>query len=239
VARLLRHFVEDERPCSYLSNEKAQLEYKLMVDVSPDELEHMLMRGWRRFGPAYFRPKCSACTSCDSLRIDVHKFVPTTSQTRAFKRAKRFSVNMGRPLVDASRLELHQAWHATREEHRGWDTSKLTETDYATQFAFPSATGREMTWYDDTGKLVALGLVDVTKNCFSAAYFFYSPEIAKLSPGIGNVMLCIEAAKSLGCTHVYLGYRVIGCASLMYKGQFGPNEMLVGRPSDEVIPEWK
>jgi leucyl-tRNA---protein transferase len=238
VARLLRQFIEEERECSYLSEKKAQLEYRLLVDVMPDELESMLVRGWRRFGPAYFRPACASCQGCDSLRLNVQHFSPTHSQLRALKRAKRFQVNMGRPKVDTARLELHQAWHATREEHRGWDSSKLTEADYATQFSFPSSTGREMTWHDAAGKLVALGLVDVTANCLSAAYFFYSPDIARLSPGVGNVMLCVEAARELGCQHVYLGYRVLGCASLMYKGQFGPHEMLQGRPKVSEAPEW-
>ncbi len=110
-------------------------------------------------------------------------------------------------------------------------------TRHANQFAFPSLTGREMAWYDGE-RLVAIGLVDVTKNCFSAAYFFYHPDIARLSPGIGNVMMCIEMARDLGAQHVYLGYRVLGCASLTYKGQFQPHEVLVGLPAKNEEPKW-
>jgi arginine-tRNA-protein transferase len=238
MARLVRHFIEEPRTCSYLPALQASLEYRLMVDVSPLELEGLLLRGWRRFGPAYFRPACSPCTECHSLRLDVHRFAPTPSQRRALKRSHRFRVELGRPRIDAERLALHQQWHSTREDARGWEPTQLSEDEYATQFAFPSATGREMAWYDGD-RLVALGLVDVTPNCFSAAYFFYHPDIARLSPGIGNVMQCVEAARELGCQHVYLGYRVQACASLRYKGQFQPHEVLVGRPAAHEPTIWR
>jgi arginyl-tRNA--protein-N-Asp/Glu arginylyltransferase len=208
-----------------------------MIDVSAAELEHLMLRGWRRFGPAYFRPACSPCGECHSLRLDVHRFDPSPSQQRAYKRSLRFRIELGRPRIDAERLALHQQWHGTREDARGWEPSLLTEEEYATQFAFPSDTGREVAWYDGT-RLVALGLVDVTLNCFSAAYFFYHPDIARLSPGIGNVMQCVEMARELGCQHLYLGYRVQACPSLTYKGHFQPHEVLAGRPAVDERPVW-
>lgn len=237
MARLVRHFIEEPRACSYLPDLKASLEYRLMVDVSPTELESLLVRGWRRFGPAYFRPACRLCDECASIRIDVHRFEPTTSQKRALRRTRRFRIELARPRIDDTRLALHATWHRTREDARGWEPTNLSEDEYATQFAFPSSTGREMAWYDGD-ELVALGLVDVTPNCFSAAYFFYDPRIARLSPGIGNVMRCIESARELGCQHVYLGYRVAACPSLKYKGLFHPHELLRGRPGPNDPAEW-
>lgn len=238
MARLVRHFIEEPRTCSYLPQVKASLEYRLMVDVSPPELENLLLRGWRRFGPAYFRPACRPCTECWSIRIDVHRFDPTPSQRRALKRAKRFRLEIGRPRIDPARLELHARWHRTRETSRGWEPTNLSEDEYATQFAFPSSTGRETAWYDGDA-LVALGLIDLTPNCVSAAYFFYDPRIARLSPGIGNVMLCVEMAREMGAQHVYLGYRVPDCPSLTYKGQFYPHELLDGRPGTADPATWR
>ncbi len=237
MARLVRHFIEEPRACSYLPQLKAALEYRLMVDVTPAELEALMLRGWRRFGPAYFRPACTACMECVSIRIDVHRFAPSPSQQRALRRSRRFRIEVGRPRIDQERLALHSAWHGTREEMRGWEPTNLTEDEYATQFAFPSSTGREAAWYDGE-RLVGLGLIDVTPDCLSAAYFFYDPQIARLSPGVGNVMRCVELARELGCQHVYLGYRVEGCASLTYKGLFRPHELLMGRPSMDERPVW-
>lgn len=238
MARLVRHFIEEPRLCSYLADRKASLEYRLMVDVSPHELEGLLLRGWRRFGPAYFRPACRVCNECHSIRLDVHRFAPTASQQRALRRSRRFRMEVGRPHIDPERLALHEEWHRTRELARGWEPTNLSEDEYATQFAFPSATGSEMAWYEGD-RLVALGLVDLTPNCLSAAYFFYHPSIARLSPGVANVMRCIELARELGCQHVYLGYRVEGCDSLKYKGAFRPHELLEGRPALDEKAVWK
>lgn len=209
-----------------------------MVSVTPEELETLLVRGWRRFGPAYFRPACTPCGECMSIRLDVQRFEPSDSQQRAFRRSRRFKVEVGRPKVDMARVQLHSDWHHTREGARGWEPTGLTEEEYATQFAFPSATGREMAWYDDQG-LAAISLLDVTPQSVSAAYFFYAPRIARISPGIANVMACVELAKEQGARHVYLGYRVAACASLAYKGLFRPHEFLQGRPALTEPAVWK
>ena len=56
--------VEAPRACSYLPGTTATLEHRVMVDVTADELGRLLERGWRRFGPDYFRPACPACSAC-------------------------------------------------------------------------------------------------------------------------------------------------------------------------------
>ena len=61
VGELRSHFVEDPRVCDYLADQRASLEYRVMTAVGPEELESLLVRGWRRLGPFYFRPACSGC----------------------------------------------------------------------------------------------------------------------------------------------------------------------------------
>jgi arginine-tRNA-protein transferase len=172
-----------------------------------------------------------------SLRIPVASFSPSGSQERAARRARRFRVRIGAPRVDRERLELYARWHAAREERRGWHASPLVAEDYALQFAYPHEAVRELTWWDG-GSLVALGLCDVTPRAWSAIYFFYDPSIARLSPGIANVMLCLALARERGIPHVYLGYRVLGCASMRYKATFRPHELLLGRPAPDEEPRW-
>lgn len=237
MPRVVRHFTEVPRPCSYLPDEKASLEYQLLTHVLPSDFDAMLSRGWRRFGPAYFRPACADCTACVSLRLDVDSFTPTTSQSRAFRRSKRFRVVVGPIRASAQKVKLHQAWHGTREDARGWEPSELTLEAYETQFAFPSSTGRELAFYD-ADRLVAVSLIDVTPTAVSAAYFFFAPDIARLSPGVANVMWCVDLARRWGKDFVYLGYRVEGCASLVYKARFGPHALLRQRPGADESPKW-
>ena len=79
---------------------------------------------------------------------------------------------------------------------------------------------------------------DVTPHASSAVFFFFDPAYASQSLGIANVALGVEDARREGRAHVYLGYRVLGCPSLEYKGRFGPCEQLVGRPRLEESPRW-
>ncbi|PTL77978.1 arginyltransferase [Vitiosangium sp. GDMCC 1.1324] len=243
MAIILGHSVEPPGPCNYLPDQRSSLEQLVMQGVTPEEYERMLVRGWRRFGPLYFRPACQACTECVSLRIPTDTFQPNRSQRRARAACAHFRVEVGPPRVDETRLELYRAWHAEREQTREWDASPLGMREYFLQFAFPHPAAREVAYYDDTAeggpRLVGLGICDETPHAWSAVYFFYDPAYARCSPGSANVVFQVELARARGIPHVYLGYRVQGCASLRYKGTFRPHELLEGRPDPDEAPHWR
>jgi arginine-tRNA-protein transferase len=237
---LLERLVEKPHPCAYLPQERASLELCVMVDVTAIEMDSLLERGWRRFGPVYFRPACGGCAECVSLRIVVPSFAPTKSQRRAARACAALRRVVGPPRVDEARLALYAKWHANREDARGWEPNAQTRERYALEFAFSHPCAREAAFYDDAaGCLVAVGLFDETPTALSAGFFFYDPAYARLSPGTANVVLLAESARARGLRYVYLGYRVTGCASLRYKAAFRPHELLVGRPGMTERPVWR
>jgi arginine-tRNA-protein transferase len=238
--RVLEKFTEPPRECAYLPREAASLDVRVMLDVTETELEALLERGWRRFGPIYFRPACAACTECVSLRVVVRDFRPSKSQRRAERACAGLRRVMGRPRVDTERLDLYAKWHARREEKRGWDPNAQTRERYALEFAFPHPCARELAFYDDSrgGALVAVALYDTTPKALSAIFFYYDPDLA-ISLGTANVVGLVRLAAETGREHVYLGYRVSECASLRYKAAFRPHELLVGRPSLSGPAEWQ
>ncbi len=210
-----------------------------MVDVTAGELDRLLERGWRRFGPDYFRPACPACDACVPTRIEVAVFAPTKSQRRARRKAAGLRVTVGPPVVDDERLALYHRWHADREAAREWSPSALDAREYAIQFAFPHPAAREVTYHDDDGgRLVGVGICDEAPRAWSLVYFFYEPAYAERSLGIANVVIGIEIAASRGIPYVYLGYSVAGCPSLRYKAAFGPREELEGWPEMNEAPRW-
>jgi arginyl-tRNA--protein-N-Asp/Glu arginylyltransferase len=238
---LVDRFVEDPRPCSYLPDQAASLEVRLGGDVSAAELGALLARGWRRFGPTYFRPACTACQACVPTRIPVAAFRPSRSQRRASRQAARLTRVVGPPIVDRERLDLYRRWHRNREARRGWEAMPLDAERYAEDFAFPHPAIREVAFRDpaDADRLVGLGLVDEVPGALSAIYFFWDPERAPSSLGTAHVVLMIEDAAARALSWVYLGYRVDECPSLAYKGRFQPQESLAGRPSDDDWPDWR
>ncbi len=240
--RVLSQFVEDPRPCSYLPDRTARLEYKVLLDTTVAELEALLVRGWRRFGPQFFRPSCAPCHECVPTRLPVASFTPSKSQRRARRSCDHLRLAIGAPCVDEERLELYRAWHADRERARDWPPSPLGARDYFLQFAFPHPAARELAYYDESGpspRLVGLGICDETPRVWSAVYFFYHPDLARSSLGVAHEIFQVELARARGIPHVYLGFRVDGCRSMTYKARFQPQERLVGWPGPDEEPVWR
>jgi arginyl-tRNA--protein-N-Asp/Glu arginylyltransferase len=233
---LIERIVERPRPCAYLPAESASLEVRVMLDVTPEELDALLERAWRRFGPIYFRPACTGCGECVSLRVPVEQFVPSRSQRRVARVCARL-----RRVVGPARLDLYARWHADREQARGWEPNPQSRDRYGMEFAFPHPCAREAAFYDDEqgGRLVGVGLHDETPRALSAAFFFFDPTYTRMSLGTANVLGLLADAAATGRRHLYLGYRVQGCASLRYKAAFRPHELLAGRPAMDEAAEWK
>jgi arginine-tRNA-protein transferase len=238
---LLEHAVEKPHACAYLPHERASLEVRVMLDVTGDEMDVLLERAWRRFGPIYFRPACGGCAQCVSLRVLVDRFVPSKSQRRAERASAKLRRVVGKPQVDAARIALYERWHAGREKTRGWEPNEQTPERYKLEFGFAHPCAREAAFYDDAagGRLVGVGLFDETPRALSAAFFFYDPEYARMSLGTANVLSLVADAREAGRRHVYLGYCVAGCASLRYKAAFRPHELLTGLPALDEPARWR
>src|SRR5580704_11993049 len=134
--RLLEKMVEKPHPCAYLPSQRASLDVRVMLDVTGEEMDALLERGWRRFGPIYFRPACASCAECVSLRVVAARFSPSKSQRRAARACSRLRRVIGPPRVDDARLELYTKWHAGRERARGWESNEQSRERYALEFAF-------------------------------------------------------------------------------------------------------
>jgi arginine-tRNA-protein transferase len=237
MATLHLHLPDEQEPCGYLAGRDATMEYRVMTEVSPEELEALLIRGWRRFGHLYFRPACPSCLECVSLRIPVAAFAPDKSQRRARKRCAHLRLEVREPIVDDERVALYHAWHMMREATRGWHPSRVSDDEYKRTFAEPHPCAREMDYYDGD-RLVGVGFIDETPRALSSIYFFYHPDVRALGLGVASVLFEVEYARARGLAHVYLGYRVRGCPSTAYKSQFRPHDLLVERPAFHQPPAW-
>ena len=84
----------------------------------------------------------------------------------------------------------------------------------------------EFCYRDQVGRLVAVGICDVSPTSVSSVYFYHEPAEAKRSLGTFGVLHEIEWARSLGMPFYYLGYWVVGCGAMEYKASFRPCEIL-------------
>ena len=238
MARCLRHFLCESEECSYLPERPSSLEYRMLTDVRSDELDHLLERGWRHFGPAFFRPTCDACAECVPLRIPVASFRPSRQQRRVARATRGWRVVIGPPAVDDRRIDLYHRWHAAREVSRGWSDGGTDAAEYGRQFAHPSPCAREFSYFDESATLVAVAIVDETPMALSAVYTFFDPAFAKCSPGTASILFQIDHARRMEKRWLYLGYCIRGCPSSVYKARFGPHEVLQTRPALDEPAHW-
>lgn len=226
------------RRCSYLPTETAQLESRLFRRLRPEQLEHLVERGWRRFSSDLFRPACPACTQCRPIRVDVRRFTPSKSQRRTLRRNAHVRVELWEPGVTSEHVRLYNAWHEDMSERRGWRPQQVDENMYRLQFlASDIDTLRELRYFDGD-RLLGVGLIDLLPKSLSSAYFYHDPEWRDLGPGTFSGLVEIDFALRSGRSHVYFGFWIAECPSMSYKNRFQPYELLERFVDDHEAPVW-
>ncbi len=236
----LLRIVEPPRACSYLPEETASLEYRILDGIGDELYEQLLYRGWRRFGTHFFRPACANCVKCRSLRIDVAAFEPSKSQRRCVKKNSAIRVEVDAPTVTPEHLKLYDAYHASMHDEKGWrERETTTLSQYYESFLegdWPFA--REMRYYRGR-ELVGVGLIDIVPTATSSLYFYHAPDWRPDNPGTFSLLQEIALARQLGKPHLYLGYWIPENRSMAYKAAFRPHELLTSYHADEVVPQWE
>jgi arginine-tRNA-protein transferase len=222
----LFRYLSDPSPCGYLPDQIWRLEYEHVARLSPGEYQKRLLEGWRRFGMVLFRPCCSACSACRSLRVLVDRFRPDRSQRRVRKGNEGVvDLRIGSPTVNAARLTLYDRYHAFQAASQGWPAHPAKDPlDYAGSFVHNPFATEEWCYYVGD-RLIGVGYVDAVPQGHSAIYFFYDPDERRRSLGTWNVLCLLEEAAARGIPHAYLGYHVAGCSSMAYKSAFKPNQI--------------
>jgi arginine-tRNA-protein transferase len=219
-------FVSPPARCGYLPDRVWQLRYDVVGKFAAAEYSGRLLDGWRRFGHSVFRPECTGCRACQSLRVDVKRFRTDRSQQRAWNRnVNDVTVIVGDPAVSDEKLRLYDRFHASQTESKGWPAHEPeSPSDYIESFVENPFPTKEWCYYV-AGRLVGVGYVDHLPVGLSAIYFYYDPNERGRSLGTFNILSVIRSAAEASFPHVYLGYYVKGCRSLEYKARFRPNQV--------------
>jgi arginine-tRNA-protein transferase len=222
----LFRYVAPPSPCGYLPDQSWELEYEYVLTLSAEEYMRRMLEGWRRFGTMLFRPRCPSCTACRALRVLVNEFRPNRSQRRCRKMNEgEVQLRIGPPKLTRAKLELYDRFHAYQSEAKGWPWHAPKDAEsYRHSFVDNPFPIEEWCYYLEN-RLVGVGYVDALSAGLSAIYFVYDPAYRKRALGVWNVLSIIEQAQARGLPHVYLGYYVIGCTDMEYKGNYVPNQV--------------
>jgi arginine-tRNA-protein transferase len=212
--------------CSYLDDQIWRLPLRLPVRMlDHHEFAQRLQRGDRRQGRLLYRTECATCRACEPIRLDLNTFRPSKSQRRALQRAGGvISVSFGPVEVTRARVELYNLHKQGRGLARNEEPASLEA--YRAFLGDTCVDSFEMR-YRVADELVGVAIVDRAENALSAVYFYYHPELQRLSPGVFSIMKQVELCKRLKLRWLYLGLYIEPCPSMSYKGRYLPHERLI------------
>lgn len=205
--------------CPYLPGRVRRFRTFLAESLTAAEISHLLGKGWRKFGPYFFRPSCPGCRACIPIRIPVASFRPTGSRRRTLRRNADLTVRF-RPLRFDRRIMEIYADHSRVRFGREVDLQDLAQSFY-----MPSCPSLQSEYYLN-GRLVAVGFLDRGDDCLSSIYFVYDTAYSSRGLGTLSVLREIDYTRARNLTYYYLGYYIADCPAMAYKGRFGPHELL-------------
>ena len=227
---LLKEFSLNDK-CSYLDEREQTTHYKIIDNCTIKENQELIERGFRRFGKMYFRPICTDCQECQSIKIDVENYSFSKSARRILKKSAHLSTYIQKPTLTQEHLSLFEKYHLYMHEKKEWNYNETTAEHYYNSFVTGHEEfGHEVLYFDE-GKLIGVDLIDVLEDGVSSIYFYYDPDYAHLSLGKYSLYNQIKFAKKSNKKWIYLGYYVEDCPSLSYKAEYKPYITLDGRPN--------
>lgn len=234
---ILKEFSISDK-CSYLDNKEQTTHYKVINQCSAQMTQELIERGYRRFGRMYFRPVCSDCEECQSIKIDVENYSFSKSEKRVIKKAKEIEIYTQKPSLSQEHLNLFESYHLHMQSKKNWNYQKTTPDHYYHSFVDGHEDyGYEILYFFED-ELIGVDLIDILEDGISSIYFYYNPDYSHFSLGKLSLLQQISIAKEANKKWIYLGYYVEECSSLNYKANYKPYITLQGRPDIDTEYVW-
>lgn len=218
-------YLTAEKPCPYLPD---RMERKLFTGLSgpdPVGLNDMLsLNGFRRSQGIAYRPACTGCAECVSVRVPVAEFRPNRTQRRVLRQNAGLLRRVCPPVAQDEHFALFSRYVATR--HADGGMAQMTADDFAGMIEDTPINTRLLEYRKADGRLLGCALTDVLRDGLSMVYSFFDPDLPQQSLGVWMILDHIAIAKAAGYPHVYLGYWIAGCRAMRYKTNYAPLEML-------------
>ncbi|MDN3651447.1 arginyltransferase [Thalassotalea ponticola] len=212
-------------PCNYLSD----MQERLIVvtnneDVNQQNYQALMSAGFRRSGDQVYRPHCSACQACESLRVPVAEFKPSKSQ----KRLRNLNQDLTIRVVNQPKPSYYTLYERyINTVHRDGSMFPANKEQYE-GFIFSKRIPQLFIEIYDQEQLICVAVCDHLPDALSALYTFYHPQHQKRSLGRYAILQQIELAATLQKDYLYLGYQIDNCQKMNYKKQYLPHERLRG-----------
>lgn len=211
------------QPCSYLPGE-----FSSSAFVDPDcgvdnALYSQLIRnGFRRSGRLVYRPHCSDCSQCLSLRIPLDQFKERRRHRRTREHNRQVRVVPCSARFQQDHYDLYRRYTAIR--HAGGEMADASPEAY---LDFLSSNWSETHFLElrKHDELLGVAVTDQVADGLSAVYTFFDPDLPRHSLGTYAILCQLSMARQLGLPYLYLGYWVRDCEKMAYKADYRPMQI--------------
>lgn len=221
----LDFYLTPAHPCSYLDRSDAQT---LFADprriITSTNYQHLSEQGFRRSGGHLYRPRCNHCNACIPVRVPVASFRQTRSQRRTVKKNQDLRIEIEPAQFTQRHYQIYERYISLR--HTGGDMYPASEDQFKSFLLCPWASTQFISIYD-RDRLLSVAVTDQLNDGLSAVYTFFEPTEQSRSLGVFSILQQIELAKTLGLSHVYLGYWIKESTKMSYKSQYRPLQMFI------------
>jgi arginine-tRNA-protein transferase len=194
--------------------------------------DQFMNAGFRRSGLMVYQPVCSGCRECVPIRVPVDRFTPDKSQRRCFRQNADLLVTAGLPDLTDEKLDLYRRyvtqWHG-RDKTSADAFDGESDRESLESFLYQSPVDTlEFCYRSPEGKLLGVGIVDVSPRVLSSVYFYFDPAESARGLGTFAALHEIEWARRHGIAFYYLGFWIRDCKTMKYKSRFRPAQVLGG-----------
>ncbi|GAB5390020.1 MAG: arginyltransferase [Alphaproteobacteria bacterium] len=227
IRRPITFYRSSPLPCPYIPGKLERKLFTRLPDPDTSNVNGLLTAGgFRRSHDFVYRPVCENCMACKPVRIDTTGFKLSRNDRKQMKRNADLVMIERPPHATSEQYRLFARYQYMR--HGDGDMAAMGPDDYAGMIEEGASNTRVVEWRlgDERGRLLAVMLVDVTGDGYSAVYSFFEPEEEGRSLGRFMVLDMARKAKAEHLPYLYLGYYIAESKKMNYKTRFKPLEVL-------------
>ena len=228
VKAILSH----DYPCAYFAGRR---ERRVLVDLMQSgepqtQFGELTEQGFRRNGNQLYRPNCSNCQACVSVRVAAEQFRMNRTQRKIAHRNRDLGLSVEPNRASFEHFALFRRYQAAR--HPDGSMSDMRWEDYQQMIeTSPISTVLYELRYG-SGELAAVCIVDPLADGLSAVYSFFDTEqpAGRNSPVVGRrsnrslgtymILRLIDEVRHCNRSYLYLGYWIENSAKMSYKSRF-------------------
>ena len=238
--RVPQFYVTAPQKCPYI---KGKIERKLFTALYGRDTvnlnDELSLQGFRRSQKVLYRPLCSNCSACLSIRVKVNEFYHSRSQKRVINKNKTIQRIKKKSEATDEQYEIFKKY--LHHRHLNGGMSDMDALEFSSMIEETNVDSQIYEYWelkkDDKKQLVAVCLTDTNKDGLSMVYSFYDPKYNSQSLGKFMILDHINLTKRKNLDYLYLGYWIRGNSKMGYKSNYFPAEVFYKNQWKEITEE--